>query len=166
MTAKTGRTVNKHFKFQIDDVNGTLRDVPVSSIGGIGLAYDETDLTAFQDAIKGVLLGHPDFSTTISGPWSTDAAVTASGSGAAAALSGSHTVLEPLNGGNTPLAFGFYFGVQHAWETGEYCFGITGTAANGCLISSFTLNDDGTYTATIKMAAGSAAPDWDTNAFT
>lgn len=166
MTANTGRTSGKWIKVQIDDSNGTVRDIPVSSIGSVGLVYDEVDLTALQDTVKGFLTGQPDVSITLTGPFDTTAAQSASGSGAAAALSGSHTVLNGVNGGNTPLTFGIYVGIRHAWETGEPCFGITSTAANGFLVTSYTVSDDGMYSATLKMAAGSAAPAWGTAAFT
>jgi len=167
MAAQTGRTVSKWVKFQCDDSGGTVRDVPVSSIGGVGLEYDEADLTAFQDAIKGVLPGHPDITLEITGPWDNSAAQAASGSAAAPALSGSHTVLNGINGGNTPLTLGVYIGVRHNWETGEPAFGITSTAANGFLCTSYTVNpDDGTYTAKFRMYPGSAAPAWGTAAFT
>ena len=164
MAANTGRTVGKWIKFQIDDSAGTMRDIPVSSIGGVGLDYDEVDLTALQEAVKGVLPGHGNFGIEISGPFDTTAAQAASGTGAAAALSGSHTVLSVVNGGVTPLGFGVYYGVRHLWETGEPVFGLTATAANGVLVTNYKVNDDGTYTATIKLAAGSATPAWGTSA--
>lgn len=166
MAAQTGRTVGKYIKVQIDDSAGTVRDIPVSTIGGVGLDYDEVDLTALQDAVKGVLMGHGNVGITITGPFDTTAAQAASGSGAAAALSGSHTVLNGVNGGQTPLTFGVYYGIRHVWETGEPCFGITSSSVNGFLVSGYKVNDDGTYSATIKLAAGSAAPAWGTAAFT
>lgn len=167
MTANTGRTVSKFAKFQVDDSGGTLRDIPVNSINGVGLTFDEVDLTAFQDAVKGALAGHPDFVLTISGPFDTTAATAASTSGAAPALSGSHTVLNGINGKYTPLTFGVYFGMRQIWETGEPCFGITSSSANGALCFDYTVDPGaGTYTAKFRMAAGSAAPAWASAAFT
>jgi hypothetical protein len=155
MTAQYGRTTNRWVAFKIDDSAGALRQIPVSSINGLELAYEEKDLTAFQDAIKGVLLGQPDFSCEISGPFDTTA------------NTGSHTVLNGVNGLNTPLSLEIEVGMRHVWETGEPTFGLTSTAANGVLVSKYTFNPgDGTYTATIKMAAGSAVPAWGTTANT
>jgi hypothetical protein len=155
MTTQYGRTTNRWVAFKIDDSAGTLRQIPVNSINGLELAYEEKDLTAFQDAIKGVLLGQPDFSCEISGPFDTTAST------------GSHTVLNGVNGLNTPLSLEVEVGMRHAWESGEPTFGVTSTAANGVLVSKYTVNPgDGTYTATIKMAAGSSAPAWATSAFT
>lgn len=155
MTANTGRTTNKWTSVKIDDSGGTLREIAVSSISGVELAYEEFDLTAFMDAIKGVLLGQPDFSCEISGPFDTTAST------------GSHTVLSGVVGLNTPLAFGVFVGIRHAWESGEPVFGITGTAANGVLVTSYAVDPNtGTYKAKIRMAAASAAPAWGTTAIT
>lgn len=155
MTAQTGRTTPRWTTVSIDDSAGTLRQIAVSSIGGLELAYEEKDLTAFQDAIKGVLLAQPDFSCEISGPFDTTA------------LTGSHTVLNSVNGLNTPLSFGVFVGMRHAWEAGEPVFGLTSTTANGVLVSKYSVDlENGTYSATIKMAAGSAAPAWGTAAIT
>lgn len=165
MAANTGRTQSKHVKLQIEDSGGTLRDLPITSINGVGLNYPEVDVSAIQDAVKGFLSGQPDFSLEISGPFDTAAAQAASGSGAAAALSGSHTVLSDLPGGVTPLGFGIYIGIRQNWETGEPVFGLASSAANGLLCMNYTPNPiDGMYTATFRLYPGSAAPAWGTAA--
>ena len=172
MAVQTGRTVSKWTKFQIDDSAGTLRDIPINSINGLALPMEEVDMTAFQDAVKSTLHGQADFTLTIGGPFDTTAAQAASASGAAAALSGSHTVLSALMaaalaGTDAPLAFGFYVGVRHYWETGEPAFGITGTTTNGMRIFEYSVDPSGmTYSAKFRMSAGSAAPAWGTAAET
>lgn len=160
MTANTGRTVDKYVTFLIDDSGGTLREIPVDSIGGVGLTYEEFDLTAFQDAVKGVLLGQPDASLTITGPFDTTVA------GTPPTLSGSHTVLSAIDGGNTPLAFDVRIGIRHTWEAGEPTFGITGTTTAGCLVSDYQFTGAGKYSAKLRIAAGSTAPVWATAAHT
>jgi hypothetical protein len=160
MASQTGRTVGKYIKVQISDSGDTLRDIPVSSIGGVGIDYDEVDLTALQDAVKGVLPGHGNVGIDISGPFDTSAAQAASATTEAAALSGSHTVLQPLNGGTTPLSFAVYYGIRHNWEAGEPVFG----GENLFLVTGYKVNDDGTYNATIKLSAGASAPTWGTAA--
>ena len=112
MTANTGRTVSHYTKVYIDDSGGTLREIAVNSIGDIGLTYEEKDLTAWMDAIKGVLLDKPSFETTISGPLVTGTNLT-------------HSTLSGVNGLNTPLAFDVRLGMRQAWEAGEPQFGIT-----------------------------------------
>ncbi len=80
MAAQTGRTVSKWMKFQIGDSANTLRDLPLKSIGDVGLTYDEVDLTALMDAVKGVLTNQPDGSFEATFVFDTVAAGTASGS--------------------------------------------------------------------------------------
>ena len=162
MTANTGRTVSKWVSFYVDDSGAsTLRAIPISSINGVGLDYDEVDLTAFQDALKGVLLNQASCEITITGPFDTSPAA------AATSLSGSHTILYNLPGANTPLSLGVHIGIRHAWEDGEPVFGLTSTAANGFLCKSYIPDfNAGTYTATFVVAAGSAAPAWGTTAIT
>jgi len=161
MTANTGRTVDKGVTFLVDDSGGTLREIPVDSVNGVGLTYDEFDLTAFQDAVKGVLLGHPDATITITGPFDNSAAASPP------TLSGSYTVLSGIVGlQTTPLALDIRIGIRHAWEAGEPCFGITGTAANGFYCSDFQYTGGGKYSAKFRVASGSAAPAWATTAHT
>jgi hypothetical protein len=167
MTANTGRTVKRWTRFLVDDSAGTLREIPVNSINGVGLEYPEADVTAFQDAVRGVLPDTPDCTIAITGPFDTTAAAAAAASGAAPVLSGSHTVLSAIAGGVTPLTLGIYFGVRHYWEIGEPVFGITSGAGVGFLCTSYIVNpDDGSYSATFKVYPGSTAPAWGTAAVT
>ena len=145
----------------MDDSAGTLRTIPVDSINGVGLTYDEVDLTAFQDAIKGVLPAHPGCTITISGPFDNSAAA------AAGTLSGSHTILAPINGGNTPLTLDVQVGIRHAWEAGEPQFGITSSATSGFLCTEYIPDvNNGKYSAKFVMYPGSSAPAWGTAAET
>jgi hypothetical protein len=161
----TGRFTPRYSKFQIEDSGGTLRDIPVRSYGNVGLTYDEIDVSAFQELVKGFLTGQANFELTLSGPFDNRAAAAASGSGAdpGANLSGSLTVLQPLNGGLTPRAFGVYFGVLTHWTTGDPVFG----ADNSVIVSDFTFNpEDSTYTCKIKKVSGGTDPAWGTTAIT
>lgn len=161
----TGRTSPRFCKFQIEDSGGTLRDVPVSSLGSVGITYDEIDVSAMQELVKTMLSGQGTFSMTITGPFDNTAAATASASGesAAAHLSGSHTVLEPLNGGLTPRAFGVYFGVQADWSSGDPVFG----ADNCVIVTDYTVDPSaGSYSAKLAHISGGTAPDWGTTAIT
>ena len=166
MAAQTGRTVGKFCKFQIADSGETIRDIPVTSINGVGLSYDETDVSAIQDAVRGYLNGQADFSLEISGPFYTTAAQAASGTTEAPALSGSHTVLNDLPNDLTPLAFGVYFGIRQYWTAGEPVFGVSDdTSGNGILCMSYNVNPaDMTYTANFRLYPGSTAPSWGTAA--
>ena len=157
-----GRTVGKFCKFQIADSASTMRDIPVTSVGSVGLTYQEVDVTALQDAITNVFSGQGTFSTTITGPFDTTVAVAASGTGARPALSGSHTVLQPLNGGVVAKGFGIYLGIQGDWATNDPVFG----AAKSVLVTGYTVDPAaGTYSATISTAGNRGSdPAWGTAA--
>lgn len=160
MTANTGRTVSRWMDFRVDDSAGTLRSIPVNSVNGVGLEYAEVDLTAFQDAVRGALPDTPDCTIEISGPYDTTAAQTVG------TLSGSHTVLNSINGLSTPLSLDVRLGVRHAWDA-EPCFGLTASGATGFLCFSYKVDPSTmTYTAKFKCSPGSAAPAWGTVAIT
>lgn len=163
----TGRTVGKFSKFVIEDNGGTLRDIPVSSINGVGITYDEVDVTALQDALKSALAGHGSVNVSISGPFDNTAAAAASTSGNAASLSGSHTILSALNGVQTPRAWGVFIGIRGYWATGDPCFGQNGaTSTTGVTVTDYVVDPGAmTYSAKLAIFPGSA-PAWGTSAFT
>lgn len=163
-----GRTVSKWVRFVIGDTAGTLREPDIWTLTACGIKYDMVELTAFQDAVKGALPGFPDAPIEITGPFDTTAAVAASGTGVAAAISGSHTVLQPLNGGNTPRSLGVYFGDRAIWATGAATFGISNSATSGYLLFEYTVvpKDPMSYKAVFKLFPGSALPAWGTTAVT
>lgn len=155
----TGRFSPRFAKMQIEDTGGVLRDVPVATFGTVGLTYDELDVSSLQELVKGFVTGQANFELTITGPFDNTVVQAASTSGNVAALSGSHTVLQPLNGGLTPRAFGVYFGVLTYWTSGDPVFG----ADNSIIVSDYTHNpESGTYSCKIKHVAGGTAPAWGT----
>lgn len=169
MTAKTGRSVNVFFKFSLEDVGGVMRDLPVNTIGGLGITNQQVDLTALQDAMKGWMAGHGDIPLQIGGPMSTNAAVAESGSGAVPALSGSHVVLAALNAlgpAQAPGMFAAYCGMRQPWETGEPVFGIASPAAtDGVTVMDYTVDPTSggySYTANLRLFPGSKKPTWGT----
>ena len=158
MATQTGRTVSKWVDFIVDDSGATLRSIPVNSVNGVGLSYDEMEVTAFQEAIKNVLPGHADCVINISGPFDNSVAA------AAGTLSGSHTILSAIDGGVTPLSLDIQIGMRHAWESGEPQFGMTATATSGFLCMNYSVNlDDTSYSATFRVMGG-VAPAWGTTA--
>jgi hypothetical protein len=160
----TGRTGPRFSKIQIEDSGGAMRDFPVKTIGNVGLTYEEIDVSAMQELVKGFLTGQATFSLTITGPFDNKAAATASASGEAASahLSGSHTVLQPLNGSLTARSFGVYFGIQGDWATGDPVFG----AVDCVIVSEYTV-DPSTETYSCKITKAATAvndPAWGTSA--
>lgn len=163
-----GRTVSKWVRFVLGDSAGTLREIPIWSISVVGVKYDQIELTAFQDAVKGLLPGFPDAPIEITGPFDTTAAAAAAGTGATPVLSGSHTVLSALNGGNTPRSLGVYFGDRALWATGAPTFGIINSATSGYLVFEYSVvpKDPLSYKATLRLFPGSALPAWATTVIT
>lgn len=165
MAVQTGRTVSKFTNFIIEDSGGAMREIPINTLSIVGVVYEEQDLTAFQDAVKGALPNMPDCPIEISGPFDTTAAQTASASGVVPALSGSHTVLSGINGLYSPLALDVQIGIRQTWLTGEPQFGITATATAGYLCVKYTVDlSNMTYSARFVLFPGSTLPAWGTAA--
>ena len=161
----TGRTVSRFINLVIADDSNVIQDVPVSDISVCGVVYEEQDLTAFQDAVKGALPGMPDAPIDISGPFDTTARAGASGTGTAPTLSGSHIILGGLNGGMTPRSVDVQFGIRATWATNDPQFGITASATSGYVVTAYTVNgNDMTYSASLRLYPGSFLPAWGTGA--
>src|SRR5512146_1863751 len=129
MTANPGRTVQDWTALKIGTAGGSMTNIPVDTIGDIGLDYPEEEMTAFTDVIKGVLVGKPSFSVEVGGPLDNTAST------------GSHVVLSALTP-TTLISFDFQFGIRHAWEAGEPQFGLSAnTASNwGACVTKYTVN--------------------------
>lgn len=166
MAAQTGRTVERFIRFVVGDSADTLREIPIESINDVGLAFDMSEVTALQDAIKNSLSAHPSAPITIGGPLDNSAAVANAASGATPALSGSHTVLKDINGDNKPHTLQVLFGIRHYWETGEPVFGLQrATASNsGYTCTKYTVSGN-KYSAEFQPMGG-IAPAWGTSMLT
>jgi len=152
MTANAGRTNAKYIQVYLDNVSGTLTEITAycNTVGSVGLAYEESDVTAFSDGSKNIVIGRPEAPLTIGGPFDTV----------------SHTQLNAINGLQVPLSLDIRVGVRHAWEAGEPQFGITSSSTVGYLLSSYMVNlDDMTWTAMLNVF-GPTAPAWGTAAET
>ena len=159
----TGRTVSRWTRFLVDDSAGTPREIPVDTISGVGFSFDAVDLTAFQDAVKGYLAGHPDSAIEISGPFSNLAAASAAASAAAPVLSGSHIVLSGIATPTfaTPLGLAIMYGIRTYWTTGDPVFGVVApSATEGYQCYSYVV-DGQKYTASFKPIPG-CTPAWGT----
>ena len=159
----TGRTVTKWTRFAVDDSAGTPREIPVDSISPVGFVYDETDLTAYQDQVKGYLAAHPDAAIDITGPFDNSAAASLAASAAAPTLSGSYTVLQPISVPTftTPLGLWIGIGIRGYWATGDPAFGIVApSATQGYVCTKFQVEGE-KYSASFKPYPGST-PAWST----
>lgn len=154
MAVQTGRTIPAYTKLLMGAAGGSMYDMKIDSLGDLGLDYEEVEMSAWSDAIKGVLIGKPDFSLTFGGPIDNTA------------TSGPSTLLRSWVANHTLLSFDVQVGVRHTWESGEQQFGLTGVVAtnSGVVVTSYK-ESGGKYSATIRMMAGSAVvPDWGTAA--
>lgn len=162
----TGRTSPRFTKFQIEDSGGAMRDIWIKTFPEIGLTYDELDVSALQELVKSFVTGQANFGLDLVAVWSNAAAATASASGEASEdhISGSHTVLEPLNGSLTPRSFGVYFGVQGHWATGDPVFG----AVDSIIVTKYAYNpmDETVSFRIVKSSEAANDPDWGTAAIT
>ena len=155
MTAQTGRTVQDFTKLYISS-GAAMVDMKINTLGDLGLDYEEHDMTSWSDAVKGVLVGTPDFTLDFGGPVDNTA------------TTGPSTVLRAKVGVMTASSFDVQLGVRHAWESGEQQFGVSGVVAtnSGIMVTKYK-ESGGFYSATIRMIAGSAAaPAWGTAAET
>jgi hypothetical protein len=158
----TGRTVDKWVRFAVDDSSGTPREIPINTLSPVGFSYDESDLTAFQDAVKGYLAMHPDAPIDIGGPWGNLAAAALAASGAAPTLSGAHTVLQPISAPTftTPLGLAVMYGIRGYWTTGDPVFGVVApSATSGYVCTKYQQEGGGMYSARFVPFAGTT-PAW------
>src|SRR5512139_3806438 len=157
----TGRTITRWMRFGVDDSGGTPREIPVDTIGPAGFSYEENDVTALQDAVKTYLAGHPDAAIDITGPFDNTAAAALAASGAAPTLSGSHTILNAIAGGVTPLGLAIMIGIRGYWTTGDPVFGIVApSATSGYLCTKYQVEGE-KYSARFVPYPGTT-PAWGT----
>ena len=162
MAIQTGRTHYRWVNLILHDYNGDLREIPINGISICGFTYDEHDLTAWQDAVKGALPGMPDAPIEFTGPYDVQPAQAVSASGVVPALSGSHVVLEPIMGVMTTLSVDIQVGVRHTWEDGEAQFGMTRAAGDGYILTKYDVDFvNMNYAARLVLYPGSALPAWD-----
>jgi hypothetical protein len=157
----TGRTVTRWTRFAVDDSGGTPREIPVDSISPVGFTSDEVEVTAYQDAVKTYLAGHPDAPIEVGGPFDNSVVAALAASAAAPTLSGSHTVLSAIYGLGVPLGLWIGFGIRTYWATGDPAFGVVApSATSGYLCTKYTVEGE-KYTARFVPYPGTV-PAWGT----
>jgi len=164
MALTPGRTVTKWIRFVVDDYLGAPREIPIDSLGPVGFTYDETEVTAWQDAVKGYLVNHPDVSIDITGPLDMTGLTALAASGAAPTLSGSWTVLAPISAPTftTPLGLWIGFGMRNYWTAAQdQAWGIVvPSSTSGYQCSKFVVEGE-KYSARFILYPGSV-PAWGT----
>ena len=151
MGAQTGRTIPAFTDLKLGVAAGTMISMKIDELGELGLDYEEVEVSAWVDAIKGVIVGKPDFQLDFGGPIDNTA------------TTGPSTLLRTwIATPNTLLSFDVQVGVRHAWEANEQQFGYTGVIASnsGAILTKYKESGE-RYSATIRMMSGSAAaPAW------
>lgn len=145
----TGKTHPRYIKVLLDDSGGTPRDISdsINSIGGIGLSYDQTDVTTIANSVKQYLTGYGDSSVSLGGPFNNTA------------TTGAHTVLTGLNGANTAATLTIQIGIRAAATTGDPEF------EGEYVVTDYQLSGSGTdltWSASLKPAFGTSTPAWGT----
>ena len=139
----TGRTVTRWMRFAVDDSGGTPREIPIDTISPVGFTYDENDVTAYQDAVKTYLAGHPDATIEVGGPFDNSVVAALAASGLTPTLSGSHTVLSAICGVGTPLGLWVAWGIRGYWMAGDPAFGVVApSATSGYLCTKYTVEGE------------------------
>src|SRR5512146_362768 len=144
MAAQTGRTIPAFTVLKLGSAASDMQDMKIDNLGDLGLDYEEVDMSAWSDAIKGALVGKPDFSLDFGGPVDNTA------------TTGPSTLLRTwIAAPYTLLSFDVQIGVRHAWEANEQQFGFTGVIASnqGAILTRY-VESGGMYRATIRMLPG------------
>lgn len=146
------KTHSKHIGVFLDNSSGTLTDISayINNISPVGLKYDEQDMTAWSDGAKNVVIGQPEASLELGGPW--DSVI--------------HAHMIAINGRNTPLTLDIRMGQMAAWQAGDPQFGITSSATSGYVMSAYQVDfENNTWKANLNVF-GPTAPAWGTAAET
>jgi hypothetical protein len=144
MTAQTGRTIPDFTELYISN-GAAMVGMKINNLGDIGLQYNGQDMSAWVDAVKGKIIGKPDFTLDFGGPVDNTA------------TTGPSTILRAKVGSNTASSFDIRLGVRQDWVSGEQQFGLSAVVAtnSGIIISNY-VESGGNYKATMCMTAGSA----------
>lgn len=112
----TGKTVGRHIRVKFDSTDGTVRNITCSikTINGIGLNYEQVDITALCDSVMKSLTGQADSEVSMTGEFdNTPVAADPSDSGA-------HAVLAPYSASpQTAGTLTIEFGIRTDPTTGD-----------------------------------------------
>lgn len=140
----TGKTNTKYVVFIF---GGQTLDCSVTGADGIGITYAEDDVTGLCNAIMEAVQGQGTVAVNLSGTFSNTA------------TTGSHTVIEPLNGDTTGSTLTVQIGVRAAPTTGDQEFNVTSMGVFGYTVSLGS--GAPTWSASLRPLPGATAA-WDT----
>lgn len=136
----TGKTHSRHVDISY---NGQQIECSINNLGGVGVSYDQEDVTTFCNAIKEAVAGNGDVTINLSGPFNNTA------------TTGAHNVIEPLNGDDTGAVLLIEIGIGTAPTTGDPKFTVTNAIVTNYIVAGS--NGPLTWNATLKPAQGATA---------
>ena len=136
----TGKTDSKYV---VIIYGGQTLDCSIQAVDGVGITYDQSDVTGLCNTIKEFVQGQGDVSVTLSGTMSNTA------------TTGSHTVIEPLNGDQTGSTLTVQYGIRAAPTTGDPEFNVTAMGVFDYLVSSS--GGAPTFSASLRPLTGATA---------
>jgi len=136
----TGKTTSKYTTVTY---GGQLITCSVDNITGLGISYQEVDVTTLCKAIAENINGVGTVAISISGPLDNTA------------TTGGHTVIQALNGSQAGSTLTVAFGNRAAATNGDPEFESTVMLTTSYMVSAGGGNV--TYSATLKPGVGAAA---------
>ena len=136
----TGKTDSKYINIIF---GGQTLDCSLTAVDGAGITYDQTDITGLCNTIKEYVQGQGDVSVALSGYLSNTA------------TTGSHTVIEPLNGDTTGSTLTIQYGIRAAATTGDPEFEVTAMGVFDYLVSAS--GGAPTWSAALRPLTGATA---------
>lgn len=112
-----------HSRFVTFTYNSQAVTCSLTSVDGIGISYEEVDVTTLCNAIKENIQGHGTVALNASGPFNNTA------------TTGAHVVVEPLNGSATGATLTIAIGSNAAPTTGDPDFEITAMGVFNYLVN-------------------------------
>ena len=141
----TGKT---HSRFVTITYGGQDITDSVDTINGIGITYEETDVSALNSAFMEFIQGRGDLNVSVSGKFDNTA------------TTGGHTVVQPLNGDTTGSTLTIAIGIGAAPTMGDPKFEVTKMGTFNYLVQA-NPGQAVTWSASIRPLDGATAA-WST----
>lgn len=137
----TGKT---HSRFVTFTYNGQDITDSIDSVNGIGISYEETDVSSLVSAINEFIQGRGDLNIQASGKFDNSSPA------------GAHTVVEPLNGDTSGATLTIAIGIGAVPTTGDPEFEVTAAGVFNYLVQ-FPSGSAVTWSCNIRPLDGATA---------
>ncbi len=136
----TGKTDSKYVKVIY---NSQTIDCSITGVDGVGIVYDETDVTGLCNSIKEAVQGQGTVAVNLSGNFSNTA------------TTGSHTVFQALNGNTTGATLTIQIGIRATATSGDPEFEVTSMGVFSYVVSAS--GGSPTWSASLRPLPGATA---------